>query len=670
MAEEYKQEDKEEELKKSKESPEFAILDKLPKDAQKKLKAIKSKLEKFQKEVVKKFDKYIVAVALLPPLPQLQSMGIPLPEGMAPMQPGQEYQQMPQAASMPQPMPMPQVQPTLQAPMELSQQLQQSQVQVNPMDIINALVLVDDSDSKRMPKHELKSKLTTIINETAQGIDQNLKPYVLILSEIWQNCYDAKYELLQLISVSAPVYDTGMLSAIKISEIHKSMVLKKFERYIVSYVLAGSLVQGKATKDSDIDVWIVIDDTDVKKMTRAELKDKLRAIIIGMGIEAGELTGIRNKLNIQVYILTDFWDSLKEANPVIFTLLRDGVPFFDRGIFMPWKQLLKMGKIKPSYEAIDIFMSSGEQMIQRVGFKMKEIGMEDIYYAILTPSQAAIMLYGLPPPAPKETPEVLRDIFVKKEKMLEEEYVKILEKNIQIRKDIEHGTKKELSGSEVDELLKGADKFLKRIKKLFTQIEYFKEKQDTLHIYETVITMIRDVLKLEGIEKASDAELVKIFEDELITQGKVPARYLRILNDIIKGKKDYDAGKLTKHEVDKLRKDSSEIVKFLVEYIQRKRGRELERTRIRVKHGNRYGEVILLGEEAYIIHDIDHEEKEISKAKIKEDGSLGVTQKSSIEELEQALSKVEIPPRVFIKEPIFEDLKRIFGKDVEVLVNY
>ncbi len=31
---------------------------------------------------------------------------------------------------------------------------------------------------------------------------------------------------------------------------------------------------------------------------------------------------------------------------------------------------------------------------------------------------------------------------------------------------------------------------------------------------------------------------------------------------------------------------------------------------------------------------------------------------------------MEIPPKVFIKEPIFEDLKRVFGKDVEVLVNY
>ena len=135
-----------------------------------------------------------------------------------------------------------------------------------------------------------------------------------------------------------------------------------------------------------------------------------------MGIDAGEMTGIKNKLNIQVYILTDFWDSIKEANPVIFTVLRDGVPLYDRGIFMPWKQLLKMGKIKPSTEAIDMFMASGEQMTARVKAKFKQMVEQDIYWSTLTPTQAALMLYGIPPPTPNETIKLVEEVFVKKEK--------------------------------------------------------------------------------------------------------------------------------------------------------------------------------------------------------------------------------------------------------------
>ena len=40
---------------------------KLPKEAQEKLKQIKAKLEKFKKQVLSKFDKYIVGISLLPP---------------------------------------------------------------------------------------------------------------------------------------------------------------------------------------------------------------------------------------------------------------------------------------------------------------------------------------------------------------------------------------------------------------------------------------------------------------------------------------------------------------------------------------------------------------------------------------------------------------------------
>ncbi len=626
---EYKKQQQKDEPKEQ--PPENEAISKLPSDVQEKLAAIKEKLEKFQKKILDKFDNYVVGIALIPP---------PKPEELQQLQGTHEV-----AGSPAEPKP-------------------------EDKDKVYILVLVDDSDSKTMSKIELKDKLTAIINGIATEIDSNLTPQTLILSELWQNCYDGKYELLQLIALSAPVYDKGMLQAIKIAEVHKTMVLKKFEKYIVSYVLAGSLTQGRATPSSDIDVWIVIDDTDVKKMTRVELKDKLRAIIIGMGIEAGEKTGIKNKINIQVYILTDFWDSLREANPVIFTLLRDGVPFFDRGIFMPWKQLLKMGKIKPSAEAIDIFMGSGEQMLRRVQLKLNEIGMEDVYYAILTPSQAALMLYGVAPPSPKETGPLMREIFVKKEKLLEEKFVKILEKNVEVRKAIEHGEKKELSGRELDELLTDGDKYLKRIKRLFTQIENIKEEKEMLDIYDTIITVTRDVLKTEGIGKAKDNEVLGMVEDKLVTEGKMPAKLFRTLQELFKARKDYDDGKLSKVEIESLQRDAGALIRFLVEHMQRKRGHELERLKVRVKYGNKFGEIILIGDNAFINSDLDNEQKEISKAKINPDGSLGSVNKSSLEELESAIAKLDNFQKTTLKKPIFEDLKRVFGEDVEILVNY
>jgi predicted nucleotidyltransferase/uncharacterized protein (UPF0332 family) len=533
-------------------------------------------------------------------------------------------------------------------------------------DKVNVLVLVDDQDSTKMGKDELHEKLSKSMGAVAEEVDPQIALDVVLISELWQSCYDAKYDLLQVIALSAPVYDNGMLAAIKITEIHKSMVLKKFEKYIACYVLAGSIVRGKATPSSDIDVFVVIDDTDVKKMTRGELKDKLRGIINDMALQAGQMTGIQNKLSLQVYILTDFWDNIKEANPIIFTFLRDGIPFYDRGVFMPWKQLLKMGRIKPSPEAIEVYKSTGEQMLDRVRFKLRDIAVEDMWYAIITPSQAAIMLYGLPPPAPRETPDVLREIFVKKEKLFAEEHVKFMEQVIKIHKDVEYGTRKNVTGNEIQELLEKGEKFLKALSNLYQQIEEKRQLENVVHLYESTLTVTRDALKVEGFEKTSDEQVAKQFE-ELVHRGVVPDRYLRLLKEIQKAKKQYDAGKLTASEVIELQKNAGEYFKFLVEHIQRKRSRDLDRARLRVKYGKRFGEVVVLENEAFVIRDLEADQKEISKGIFK-DGKVIKLASSDLEALEHALATASVG-KVSLSEKMFETLQEIFGKDVEVLWN-
>ncbi len=599
----------------------------IPPEVQKRLKEIKTKLDKFKSQLLKKFDKYIVAIALMPPK-----------------------------------------QPKPFLPRQLPQELQKPEEKApENKDQINILVLVDDSDSKKMSSFELKAKLEAIIAAMAKDIDKNIVPKTLILSELWQDCYDGKYEFLEMIALSAPILDNGMLAAIKIAEVHKRMVLQKFERYIVSYVLAGSLVQGRATPKSDIDVFIVIDDTDVKRMTRFELKAKLRAIITTLGFQAGDMTGIKNKLNIQAYILTDFWESIQRAEPVIFTFLRDGVPFYDRGIFMPWKMLLKLGRIKPSSEAIELYMSTGDQMIKRAKFKITEIGMEDTYWAILTPSQAALMLYGIPPPTPNETPQLMRDIFVKKEKLLEEEYIKILEDNIKIRKDIEHGDKKDLSGKEADEILERSEKYLKRITELFKAIEERKQEESVLEIYDDIIGVIRDVLKLEKIEGVDETKVVRTFEDKIIKTGKMPAKYFRLLSSVLKAKADYDDKKLTKAEVEKAKKEAQEFVKFLSNYIEAEQGKKLERARIKVKHGDKLGEVLVLKDKAYIVYDVTAKEREVSKAVVNQDGSLGELEKSSLEDMDHAIASTARHTPVSLKGPVYDSLKKIFGDKIEIV---
>ncbi|MBL7100325.1 MAG: hypothetical protein ISS23_00030 [Nanoarchaeota archaeon] len=592
---------------KKKETKEQPSAPQIPPELKAKLDKIKEKIEKFKIEVLKKFDKYILGIELLPP-----------------------------------------------------------DKEDKEKKDINVFILVDDSDSTKMAKEELTEKLSKIIESIAKEIDPNLKPQTMVISELKEACFDGKYEVLEMIAQGGIVYDKGVLGALKVSEVHKSMAIKKFEKYVISYVAAGSLFRGDANPN-DIDVYIVIDDTDVKKMSRAELKDKLRAIIAGMGFEAGKLTGVDAQFHVQTYILTDFWDSIKDANPVVFTFLRDGVPLYDRGVFMPWKLLLQMGRIRPSPEAIDMNMDIGEKLIQRVKAKLLSVVGEDLYYAALNPSQAALMLYGIPPPTPKETVSLLEEIFVKKEKLLEKKYVDTLERIRKEYKNIEHGKTKNITGKEIDVLVSDVEAYLKRIKRLFTQIEKKVEIKNMEDLYDTVMAVTRDAIRMVTDNKVVDVE--KQFKEELIDEGRLPDKFYKILQSVIKAKKDFDEKKLTKQEVEKVSKETRLYIKMLIEFIQRSRGVEIERAKIRFKYGDKFGEVTLLDNIAFITPDLENMEK-VQKAAINKEGGLENVKKSNMVEMEKHTKDIKIPEKVFIKEKIFESLKSLFGKDVQVLISY
>jgi uncharacterized protein (UPF0332 family) len=588
-------------------------LPKLTKEMEEKMENMKKKMEDFKKQVLSKFDKYVVGIALMPP-----------------------------------------------------EKPQQSE-KTDP-NKINILILVDDTDSQKMTKNELISRLSHIIDDMATKIDKNFCPEVMLTSELKEACYDAKYEILKIISMSAPIYDpSDLLAAIKISEVHKSMTIKKFEKYIISYVAAGSLFRGE--KSNDIDVYVIVDDTDVKKMSRAELKDKLRAIILSMGFEASKITGVKKQFHVQTYILTDFWENIKEANPVIFTLLRDGVPLYDRGVFMPWKLLLQMGRIKPSPEAIDMNMDLGERLLTRIKHKMLSVVGEDLYYAVLNPAQAALMLYGIPPPTPKETIKLLEEIFVKKEKLLEKKYVDILVNIRKAYKDIEHGNVKEVTGTQIDKLLKDAQDYLKRIKKMFDQIEEKTQKESIVEMYNTCITITKDLLAEIGEKGVTDAKLEAKFKEVLIEKERIPENYLKLLKSIKKAKKDFETGKLKKQEANKAKKDARLFIKTLVEHMQRRRALELERSKIRFKYSdNKMGEILFLGDEAFIIKNIEKRE-DLLRAKVSTDGSFEDVRPCKLESFEKKLVGENNPQKASLKEKMFESLNKLIGEEVEILLH-
>lgn len=337
---------------------------------------------------------------------------------------------------------------------------------------IKLFVLINDKDVLPKDKAAFLKKKQVDAKKICEG--SNYLSDVYLYSEIKQAMFDDNKDITVKITKSTPLYQqNNILNAFILPEIHKDMVLEKFERYVVSYVGVGSILRGDGNPKSDVDVFMIIDDTDVKQMSRIELQDKIRNIVYSMSMQAQEMTQIKIPLHIQTYLLTDFWDMLKESSsPVISTFLRDGLPFFDRGIYRPWKLLLDMGRIRPSREAVAKHTEAGDIFYERAKKKLLSVVVEDLYYSVLNPAQSLLMLKGMTPPTHKETVQIFKEVIVSEEKLVDAKYGDILEEFVKLFKKWEYNEITEMSGSESEEFMKKADDFRKTIFPIIEKLNY------------------------------------------------------------------------------------------------------------------------------------------------------------------------------------------------------
>ena len=429
-----------------------------------------------------------------------------------------------------------------------------------PIQFFDPKLLLGADFDKFLEEEKKKDEYNQEYSEYFLKSDKNIKFFGTSISMLRENCFDGIYDELKVLGTSFVYSDTrGFISALKTIDIHRNMLLQKFEKYVVVYAGAGSWLRGE--KSNDFDVFIVIDDTDVKKMPRYQVKDQLTRIIWQMSREVAALTGIQ--IHIQVYLLTDFWDALKDAHPVMFTFLRDGVPFYDRGIYSAWKELLKLGKIRPSQEAIDMHMNVGTQLLDRAKKMFADILVNEVYNAVLSPSQAILMLKGYNPTTPKETIRMFKEVLLAKEKSVSKKDVDTLEHIVGMFKKVEHDKNFAISGTDIDKMIKDGEEFLQNIKKMFELISEERTKESIVSSYNELLTQIRS---LPGYTEVSEKEIIEKFRKEYADSGKLPAFVKSSLKNVVKAKDDYDKGKVTVTEVNKVLKELRNILAEIKNY--------------------------------------------------------------------------------------------------------
>src|SRR3989344_9371597 len=159
-------------------------------EQRKEMEKTKQKLEEFKKQLIKKYP-YILAIGILPP----------------------------QAAES----------------FEEEEDVPEAERKQKPMHLI---IIVPEEKIKEIPK--IKLELIKQVKDMKSKIWLHIKTPV----DVWNYGLDGKYDMVSAIAMSFPPFDKGILGALRVAEIHKTLVLRKFERYVASYVIAGSLVRG------------------------------------------------------------------------------------------------------------------------------------------------------------------------------------------------------------------------------------------------------------------------------------------------------------------------------------------------------------------------------------------------------------------------------------------
>ncbi len=306
-------------------------------------------------------------------------------------------------------------------------------------------------------------------------------------------------------------------------------ILKKHGDTIKCVVVMGSVAREEFKPKSDIDVFVVIDDTK-KKITR-EMHEQIDESIEKIAKKISKVLSIQPS-----YTLTEFWDYARVGHPIIYNFIKEGIAVYDAGFFMPVKRLLNMGRIQPTREAIENYMEGAPKKLMRAKTVKLLMLAEDCYYAMLNTTQAVLMFMGIAPPVPNKAYGDVKKFLVEPG-ILEPEYAEWLKEIIEIRKKIEHKEMTEASGAFVDEWIEKAEKYVQKMFNLLGALELRKKEKvlERTHevMHKAAITALKSLKKMP--EKES--EIPVAFKREFIDKKLIEGYYWDIWNRIENMKK-------------------------------------------------------------------------------------------------------------------------------------
>jgi len=362
-------------------------------------------------------------------------------------------------------------------------------------------------------------------------------------------------------------------------------VLKKYGKYVKCIVMMGSVAREEFKPKSDIDVFVVLDDTTFK--ITPELHEKIDEDLekIAKSIPEAIITTKNEKgkeektclISVQPsYTLTEFTDYARVCHPIIYNFIKEGIPIYDTGFFGPWKRLLLAGKIPGTREAIENYMEGAPKKLMRAKTVKLLMLAEDCYYAMLNTAQAVLMFMGLAPPVPSKAYEDVKKFLVEPG-ILEPEYAEWLKEIIEIRKKIEHKELSEVTGAFVDEWIAKAEKFVNKMFSLLNALEQKKKEKIIERTYEVMHKAAIAALKTLKKIPEKEGELGTTFKKELIDRKLIESYYWDVWKKVEDMKRLVEQKKITEipdKDVYEMREWVRKLIHELAKALKGKIGKE------------------------------------------------------------------------------------------------
>lgn len=252
-----------------------------------------------------------------------------------------------------------------------------------------------------------------------------------------------------------------------------AMVRDKFGKYIRTVLISGSITRSDFVGGSDVDVYVIFDDTATDKMFTPEMREGLYNQLCEMAAKLGK----EPHVHVQLATVTEFIDGIRTANPIIFNFVRSGRAILDTGFFEPLKRMLYMGLIKPGKETVIQTFEAAREYLDKVR-TYHEWSVERMYKAVTWSANSMLMASGREPVGVDFMADAMGELVTSQ--VIEPELVKTLRDVVELQRLIEGGKAGDLKFETIADYYTRSKKFVEKAEQVVKDYLSGKLRADAL----------------------------------------------------------------------------------------------------------------------------------------------------------------------------------------------